>query len=200
MKRLVIAVDCDDVLIPSQAFLVNTYNQLYGANVELGQEFEDWGEDYDEVMRRCGEIAQSDAFKKLSPSPEGVSVLERLAQHHELHLVTARKAEERAFTEAAIERVLPGVFASMEFIGWTASKGEVCQRIGADVLIDDNAHHLHGALEKGLPAGGALLFGNYPWNKANHDDKSLRLCVSWDAVEAVVASISSGEDNGTHEP
>lgn len=193
MKRLIIAVDCDDVLIPSQEFIVNTYNRLYDANVELGQDFEEWGSEYDEVMNRCGQIAQSAEFKNLAPDPKGVVALADLAQQHELHLVTARKREEREFTKAAIERSLPGVFMAMEFVGWKGSKGDVCVRIGADVLIDDNVSHLYDAIQKGLPSEGAILFGDYPWQGESATRGDVRRCLDWGEVRKEIDRLAAGE-------
>lgn len=189
MRRLVIAIDCDDVLIPSQEFLVDTYNHLYGTSVELGQDFEEidaWGVGYDEVMRRCGEIARTDRFKNLEPDPEAVETINRLATVHELHLVTARQEKEQAFTKIALDKVLPEAFVAMEFIGWKGSKGDVCARIGADVLIDDSLGHLYDAIQKGLWSEGAILFGDYPWQASELGRELIKRCRDWSAVEREV--------------
>lgn len=188
-ERLVIAVDCDDVLIPSRAFLVNEYNRRYGASVRLGQEFEEWGDEYNEVMRRCGEIAQSSQFKNLRPDTEAMEALCQLAQSHELHLVTARKEDERDFTQTALDAAAPGVFKSMNFLGWTASKGDTCRELGADMLIDDSAHHLRGALQAGI-SGGAILFGDYPWNRDDRADEALVFCPDWNSVKEAIDAIA----------
>lgn len=197
MRRLVIAVDCDDVLVRTTPFFVETYNRLYGTNATLEQahdsSFEIWQADEELQLERWADMIHADGYRELGIDPTEATVLRELAKHHELHLVTARKEHEREFTQELLDRELPGVFTSMEFVGWYGSKGEVCRRIGADVLIDDNARHLHDALATGLPAGGALLFGDYPWNvdSSTHDD--LVHCLDWPSVQKTIDQLASKE-------
>lgn len=194
MRRLVIAVDCDDVLVRTTPFFVTAYNEKYGTEVTLADALNVdpniWGADEGTILARWAALAEEDAYKLLTPDPQEVQVLHKLAEQHELHLVTARKPEERELTQALLDRELPGVFTSMEFVGWTGSKGEVCERIGADVLIDDNASHLHDALSHGLPSGGALLFGDYPWNEEGNDHSDLKHCFDWASVKNVIDTIA----------
>lgn len=194
MKRLVIAVDCDDVLVRTTPWFVEKYNQLYGTAVTLADSHSDsdeiWGVPHAEMLKRFAEMIETDEYKQLGPTEDEVAVLTYLAQHHELHLVTARKESERAATQAMLERDLPGMFASMEFVGWQGSKGDICTRIGADVLIDDNARHLHNAITQGLPAGGALLFGEYPWNVDSSNHTDLKQCRTWDDVKRAVDTLA----------
>lgn len=194
MRRLVIAVDCDDVLVPTTPFFVSHYNQRYGTNVQLADshtESDDiWGVSHAQMLERFAEVMQTDEYRKLGPSAEEAAILRELAQDHELHLVTARKEEERAFTKQLLDTQLPGVFTSMEFVGWRGSKGVICQSVNADVLVDDNARHLRDALECGLPAGGALLFGNYAWNKTAGESEDLFVCTDWRAVKDRIDEIA----------
>lgn len=194
MKRLVIAVDCDDVLVPTTTFFVEEYNKRYGTNVLLEQahtQSDDiWGATHTVMLERFTETMQTDTYQNLGPTAEEVAVLTELAKNHEFHVITARKEDERALTQAMIDRYLPGIFMSLELVGWQGSKGDVIQRINADVMIDDSARHLHDAIEKGLPKRGALLFGEYPWNTNDslHDD--LTVCVDWAAVKEKVDTIA----------
>ena len=196
MRRLVIAVDCDDVLVQTTPFFVNAYNETYGTSVPLADARDGsspaWGGLADEVIiERWGRLVQTEGYKNLQPDPLEALVLHELAKHHELHLVTARKENERQFTQEMLDRELAGVFTSMEFVGWGGSKGEVCKRIGADVLIDDSANHLYDALDQGLPAGGAILFGDYPWNSADHGHDKLVHCLDWSNVKAAVDAVAN---------
>jgi 5'(3')-deoxyribonucleotidase len=194
VRRLVIAVDCDDVLVSTTPFLVDAYNKTYGTNAGLAQardaSAEVWGDEEDVVLRNWAALCETDEYKSLSPDPREATILRELAKHHELHLITARKPEERAFTQQMLDRELKGVFSSMEFVGWTGSKGEVCKRLGADVLIDDNAGHLHDAIEQGMPKDGAILFGDYPWNEADNSHEDLTHCFDWDAVKNVIDELA----------
>lgn len=195
MRRLVIAVDCDDVLVRTTPYFVSAYNQKYGTNVPLNDAHimseELWGADTEEVVRRIGDLVFTDEYKALGTSPEETEVLKELSKHHDLHLVTARKEEERETTKAMLDRDLPGVFTSLDLVGWQGSKGEVCKRIGADVLIDDNARHLHNAIEHGLPKNGAILFGDYPWNKVDSTHQDLTYCLDWFSVQKVIENLAN---------
>ncbi len=194
MKRLVIAVDCDDVLVPTTPFFVEAYNKRYGTSVRLEHahiaDDNIWGVTHAVMLERFNEMVQTDTYRALGPSDIEVEVLKRLAKNHELHVVTARKEEEREFTQAMLDLKLPGVFKSLDLVGWTGSKGEVCRRIGADVLIDDSARHLHDAIELGLPKGGAILFGEYPWNAADSMHEDLFVCKSWPEVQQMIEDLA----------
>jgi 5'(3')-deoxyribonucleotidase len=193
MRRLVIAVDCDDVLVATTPFLVDAYNRLYGTKATLAQShdsaFEIWQADEALQIERWGKLIEVDGYRNLGPSPEEARILHELAMRHELHLVTARQEEERAFTQEMLDRELSGVFISMEFVGWGGSKGEVCRRIGADVLIDDNASHLHNAIKAGVPKSGVILFGSYPWNLNDSTNSDLTHCLDWSAVLTAIQLI-----------
>ncbi len=193
MKRLVIAVDCDDVLVATTPFLVDAYNRLYGTKATLAQShdpgFEIWQADEALQIERWDKLIEVEGYRELGPIPEEARILHDLALRHELHLVTARKENERAFTQEMLDRELSGVFTSMEFVGWGGSKGEVCKRIGADVLIDDNTHHLHDSIKAGLPTSGAILFGDYPWNVTDSTNSDLTHCLDWTAVSITIKLI-----------
>jgi len=190
-RRLVIAVDCDDVLVRTTPFLVDAYNQRYGTNATLAQShdpsYEIWQADEDLQVERWSVLGETEGYRDLGPDATEALILHDLAKNHDLHLVTARNEHEREFTLEMLNRELDGVFKSMEFVGWYGSKGEVCKRLGADVLIDDNARHLYGAIESGLPKNGAFLFGDYPWNTS---DSGLKRCLDWPAVKLAVDNIA----------
>lgn len=194
MKKLVIAVDCDDVLVATTPWFVDTYNKRYGTQATLAQARDAdpliWGAEEQEVIARWTALTDEDEYKRLKPDTNEVRVLKELAEHHELHLVTARKEVERAFTQDMLDKELRGVFQSMEFVGWEGSKGEVCRRLSADVLIDDNANHLHDAIACGLPKGGALLFGAYPWNANDVEHPELRHCHNWGDVKKAIDTLA----------
>lgn len=198
-KQLVIAVDCDDVLVATTPFLVDAYNAMYGTSVALKDshntdDYKIWGANRELQVQRLDELMMTDEYSALGPVEDEVDILNRLSDYHALHLVTARKPEEHELTQAMVDRDLPDVFESLDFVGWTGSKGEVCKRIGADVLIDDSVRHLHDALQWGLPKGHAILFGDYPWNDVDPATlKGIRRCLNWQEVEQVVSEIANAK-------
>ena len=194
MRRLVIAVDCDDVLVPSTPFFIDNYNKLYGTSLSLedahtGSE-DSWQADRVLIEDRLAQLMETEEYKLLAPSEEAIRVLRELAEHHDLHVVTARREQEREMTQRMLDYILPGVFHSLDTVGWTGSKGEVCQRLCADILIDDSARHLHDAIACGMPKQGAILFGEYPWNRNDGKHEDLTVCPDWLVVKVVVDAIA----------
>ena len=184
MRRLVIAVDCDDVLIRTTPFFVDAYNRQYGTKVTLDKAHvgdEIWETDRATLDGRFAELMETEEYKTLAPSADEIAVLTALSKDHELHVITARRPHERETTQLVLDTYLPGVFTSLELVGFTGSKGEVCERINADILIDDNLRHLEDAIKHGLPKEGAILFGDYAWNI---DSKgSFTRCHTWAEVQ-----------------
>ena len=193
VKKLVIAVDCDDVLVSTTPFFVELYNKLYGTKGTLEQSHNSdsaiWQASEELQIERWFNMTKTEDYKKLAPKPEEVSVLRRLAEMHGLHLVTARKEEERAFTQSMLDQYLGGVFSSMEFVGWNGSKGDVCQVLQADVLIDDNFRHLASAYDCGVEH--VVWFGNYPWQTEDPGDTPIIRCQGWQEVETEIERIAA---------
>ncbi len=195
-RRLIMAIDCDDVLIPTTPYLVDEYNKLYNTHVTIEGSHESgstaWGSnDKKVILKRLTDIQASKEYATLEPFDDAISVVRRLATRHELHLVTARDEEITHVTMTMLDNYLYGCFASVEHVGdGGLSKGEVCKRLGADILIDDNAKHLVSALEHGINPGSALHFGDYPWNRTKLTPKGVVRCDNWDEVEQKVGEIA----------
>lgn len=189
--RLIIAIDCDDVLIPTTQYLVDNYNRQFGSSVTLARAHEsgndEWGADRATVFQRLADIQKGDEYARIEPHDEAIAAVRRLASHHELHLITAREPSVEAVTLAMLDQYLKGCFTSIEHVGNARSKGEVCRAVRADVLIDDNIKHLVSALECGVPFGGAIHFGDYPWNHVAVLPDGVAQCHTWQAVETEIA-------------
>ena len=184
------------MLIETTEYIVDVYNQQYDTSVALDkshdQNNEQWRvPDGTLLIQRFNEIQSTEAYARLVPMPEALRVVKQLARDHELHLVTARDGSIEAITEAMLDEYLPGCFTSMEHVGRDRSKGEVCQQLKADILIDDSIRNLLSALEYGLPAGGALHFGEYAWNRVEPLPEGVVTCFDWEAVEREVERIAA---------
>ena len=195
MRRLIIAIDCDDVLVQTTPFFVDAYNAQYGTKVQLAEahieSYDVWNADRPLLEERLAALMDTDAYRLLTPTREAIEVLKELAKYHELHVVTARREHEREFTRQMLDRELAGVFTSMEFVGFTGSKGEVCKRIGAAVLIDDNARHLHDAVKNGLSVDGAILFGDYAWSIVDELNVGMKQIATWNNVKIAVDELAN---------
>lgn len=165
MRRLIIAVDCDDVLVASTELIVTQYNKQYGTAISLDSAHDHGVElwNADDKKTVIDRITAIQIAHKPTPLKAAVDILRSLARQHELHMITARPIEAELVTLELIKDEFDGVFTSIEHVGHEGSKGEVCGRIQADVLIDDNLRHLEDALGYGVSK--VLWFGDYPWQK-----------------------------------
>lgn len=194
MKRLVIAIDCDDVLIPATEYLVNTYNKQYGTAVQLKNAYMsknlEWQAEREEVFRRLYALQSSPGYATIKPNPAAVEKVRQLAQHHELHLVTARDESVMAATHQMLDAYYPGCFTSVEHVGPDRKKGEICRAVAADVIIDDNLHHLVSARECGV--ANLLWFGKYPWqDRSEEPPEGTSQCNDWNEVEVEIERIAA---------
>lgn len=194
-RRLVIAIDCDDVLLETTPFLVDAYNQKFGTNVTLehahASNNPEWGTDDSAlILARLTDLQKTDEYCAVMPHPDAILAVRELAKDHELHLITARDPSIENLTRSMLDTYLSGCFTSMEHVGKDRSKGEVCRQIHADVLIDDNIRHLVSALEMGMSAGGALHFGDYVWNSVDTVPTGVVRCGTWRDVQNRIVEIA----------
>ena len=194
MKRLVIAIDCDDVLLPSAPAIVAAYNRTFATTVHVDQFYDEdpvlWGvADNEEKYERIREYFRSDEFARdVQPFKEAIDAVRDLAKRHELHMVTGRSQTVDEVTVAMTERHFSGSFTSIEHVGSIRrsdgtyvrrSKGEVCSALNVDILIDDNLTHARSVLDAGIEH--VLLYGEYGWNKDEELAGAIR-CLSWNDV------------------
>lgn len=201
MRRLVIAIDCDDVLMPSSEAIVAHYNQEYGTNVHVDDFYErnpgQWGvQSLEEVYDRIRMYFHSPQFKaEVKPYAEAVDAVKRLARRHELHLVTGRGSNVEAVTQAMVDEHFTSLFVSMEHTGSykqpdgtfiRRTKGEVCKAINADILIDDNLDHARSVIEHGIDT--VLLFGTNAWTDKEKLAGAIR-CQGWSDVLSEIGTL-----------
>lgn len=197
MKRLVIAVDCDDVLVPTAEALARDYNARYGTNVTLDHMYQpitidSWGTtDEDVAIERMNEIHRSEAHAAIAPHQAAVEAIRQLAEVHELHLVTGRASFLEGITKSMLDSYFPRCFQSIEHTNYIVttedlalrrSKGEVCQAIGAQVLIDDHIQHGHSVLEASVEK--VIVFGDCPWNRNQKLIEGMTRCKNWNEALA----------------
>jgi 5'(3')-deoxyribonucleotidase len=201
-KRLVIAIDCDDVLIPTSLVTVDYYNQKYGTNLQPADFYgsvtkDTWGTDDDDVaVGRVNEYTQSE-FAQLASYPEAVLAVKTLALKHELHLVSGRSGSLESVTKKMVAEYFPGCFKSIEHTNYMVlstsihkrrTKGEVCLQLGADLLIDDHIAHGENVIKDGVKR--VILFGDYPWNQHEVLLNGIIHCVDWDSTVREIDKIA----------
>jgi 5'(3')-deoxyribonucleotidase len=203
MRRLVIAVDFDDVLVDSSKVLPEIYNEKFGTDLRyedmyVGHYGRFGVSTQAAAIQRLHSVMQCDAYTGLKPSIEVVEVVRRLASQHELHVITGRAGFLEPYTRAILDSNFPDCFTSLEHTnhfddGDTTvvrrSKAQVCKQIGVDMLIDDLPLHVEQVLQSGV--GRVVLFGEYPWNQSSAMSNGMSRCRTWGEVEKVVAACAA---------
>jgi 5'(3')-deoxyribonucleotidase len=200
-RRLTIAIDCDDVLVPTARHIIDDYNERFGTQVGF-EHFYDmtdatldvWGvESREEAVKRVADFLYSDKHSKIKPDSEAILAIKKLAVEHELHLVSGRIDALKPVTEQMLKKYFPNCFRTVEHTNFIAqketklvsrSKGDICRVIGADILIDDHPHHAESALAANVSK--VILFGEYAWNRLDVMPQRVVHCKDWSrAVEEV---------------
>lgn len=204
MKNLVIAIDCDDVLVDSSGRIVDAYNKKYKTSIDLDAMYNPnpaaWqASSIEEAIQRFDVLLAEDGIlNELLPSEQAVEAVRRLAEDHELHLVTGRQDYLEPFTHQLVHEYFPNLFKSIEHTNYIASedsksvrrkKSEVCKLINADILVDDHIAHLDDVLTNGLKE--VILFGDYPWNREVALPSGAVRCTDWDMTLREIERIAS---------
>lgn len=205
-QRLVIAIDCDDVLVPSAQNIIDDYNRRFGTHLTLDHMYkhaslETWGTSDDDVaINRVNEFLQTEEYGGLLPYSDAVKVIRELAGQHELHLITGRADFLGPVTRLMLDTHFGGCFASIEHTNYIVhssssaikrTKGEVCTAIGAHILIDDHIDHGKNALAASVDR--VMLFGEFPWNQSDELPSGMTRCKDWDAVALEIENYAAGE-------
>lgn len=200
-RRLVITIDCDDVLVPTAYKVLDHYRDEFGHEVNPAHFYEstaeDWGvHDLKHVNRRIEQYFRSKKFHHEGkiPYPEATVAIPALARHHELHLVTGRGKFMERSTAELIDEYFPNCFTSLVHTNYfkkrfRQTKGQVCRDLSADIHIDDHTEHCENVLDAGIES--AILFGEYPWNRTVKLRQGLARCVDWVSTVEEVSRIAA---------
>jgi 5'(3')-deoxyribonucleotidase len=204
-RRLVIAIDCDDVLVPTAHDLIDHYNKTYGTSIDETDYYVDseatnkrFGVDSLNVaIQRFNKRLMMPEHQNIAPYPDAVDSVNRLAQKHELHLVTGRQDFMEPVTQSMLDVYFPGCFGTVEHTNYITanqkavrrSKGEVCLELGADIMVDDHIDHIRTVIDAGIPHG--ILFGSFDWGNRGKLPRNTSRCIDWLTVEKEVARLAT---------
>ena len=194
--RPVIAVDVDEVLADFIPTLALYHNEMWGSNLSSASfhsyEFHHvWGGTFEECNVKMLQFFETTHLDQLSPVKGALEALQWLKDETgaELHIVTSRQHAIADRTRYWIDTHFPGIFKEVHFgnhyssSGQKRSKPEMCQDIGALVIIDDSQKYAGHCAEAGIPC---VLFGDYAWNR----DEEMAGGVVWTSkVEEHVAAL-----------
>ena len=197
-KRPKIAVDVDEVLAQFLLSLNKYYDDRFSKQFELAH----YDEYYFCKVWDCTPELSNDIVHQffdshyfrdgIVPVPGALGALRRLQHKCDLVVITSRQNAIREATERWVAKHYPDVFGDLYFCnhfaldGESVSKADMCARVGADLLIDDNPGYALDCAESGLDV---ILFdyqGTYPWSKACADHERISKCADWEGILAKV--------------
>lgn len=194
MSKPIIAIDIDDVLARGTESLRLEVNKRLGVDLQpehyaIPGEYWDYYERVWEANGLSGRITMEELNPQMvadqshvPPFDEAREVLKKLSKKYRLVIVTARNLDWEPATQRWLDAHFPHTFDCVHFAGNYAStqtKGDLCRKLGAEWLIDDNVGHAETALEQGIKV---VLFGDYGWQKDIEIHKDIVRCRNWAAV------------------
>lgn len=190
MEKRRIAIDCDDVIVPTATAIMDWYNQQYGTNLTdiYDRDIGAWGvTDPKTAIERVDGYLRTEEYQQLPPFQDALDIIRKIGSYHELHMVTGRSDFLTESTLAMLQNHFPDIFTSVEFTNFfgqtSRPKSQVCQDLQADLLIDDHIHHAKIVAECGIEV---YLFGEYEWNKGSELPKGVRRVKDWHEVAHLI--------------
>ena len=197
-ERLIIAIDCDDVLLDFNSGLATYSNEHFGTSYCLEDvvDFDlsiHWGIPGDQVIERIFAFYNSMVCAELLPIEGSEEAIKKLKEKYDLRVVTNRPKDVLPITINSVERHFPnmfdGIYCTNAFAkiygdqrSVAASKVTVCQDLGAGILIDDSRSNLVGCAEVGIQG---ILFRR-PWNRYLTDEmlltEGIKPANSWEEI------------------
>lgn len=193
-RRMKIAVDIDDVVADSLEATRLWANRKAGVDLQPHHYHvdEDYWSYYNRIWASHGipetinfEVFTQDLAAGLIDTPlvaGAAFAIKELNKQHDIVLITSRDpAQERATRQWLADNLgddIPLYFAKNPLVNaGAASKGELCVRLGVELLIDDNLSNCQSAVDHGIDA---VVFGFYGWNEKS--EPHLVRCRDWPAV------------------
>lgn len=193
MKKPVLVCDIDDVVFPFIPEMAKHYNERYHAKL-TPEDFvsfnfyEVWGG----TQHEANAIIESFLAKpqlELQPIQGAVEAFARLKQDFDIVMVTARNGIFESETSAWLKTHFADLFSHVVFAGnphdgrGYRTKGEICQELGAVLIIDDHPANVMSAVQQGVDG---ILFGKRKWTlEAEAHDRVIH-CRDWSAIEEYI--------------
>jgi uncharacterized HAD superfamily protein len=193
VHKKIIAIDIDDTVADATDALRLLVNMRLGIDLKVSDyrdKGEYWGY-YERVWSHHGishlvdfislnaEMEVDQSHVPLLPGAE--FALRQLKVKYHIVYVTSRnpswESATRKWFSNHFEDEIVVHFAERNADGKSETKGQICKRLGAGILIDDNYEHCMSAVKEGVTA---VLYGDYGWQPAVKNQ--VVHCVDWQAV------------------
>lgn len=192
-KRLRIAIDIDEVLVPHAKDYLEFHNKKFGTNFD----FESFGNfKYWEILGFSLEEIQV-LFKEFSevynfpPFENSQRVISTLAKSHDLFIITSRPLEVKELTLDFLDNNFGNCFNQVLFSGDNNGelkiKSDLCIDLGIDIIIEDSPVIAQKCLDRGVQV---FLF-DQPWNRELSGENFIRV-YNWEDILNKLKEIENG--------
>lgn len=194
---MIIGVDMDEVLVDLIVDVLRYHNEKYGTShskedISTYDLQNIWNVTWEETVQRFLDFYDTDYFDRgevIELAKEGVA---RLAEKHELHVITGRPDSVEEKTRKWLDTHFPGFFKSINFTntwgdgkGKPRNKGEICRELGVEVLIDDHLNYASDAAKQGVK----VLLMDAPWNRSAELPENVKRVLSWAEIPDIIESM-----------
>ncbi len=167
-----IGIDIDEVLGHFLPALVEFHNYTYGTKLKVEQFhsynfWEVWGGTRDEMIKKVDDFELTTFFINIQTVDGAKDSIKKLKEKHEFFIITSRPMSLLQKTKDWLEKKFPNTFDKIFFANnvfrnqTTKSKGEFCNDLGIDIMIEDSASFANECV---APDRKVFLI-NQPWNK-----------------------------------
>jgi uncharacterized HAD superfamily protein len=196
-----IAVDLDEVLAEEIREFLKWYNLQYGTEWTFDDAMDShWpiflGNTLEEAVDDIHRFFETESYQNLPVVAGAQEGIAELIKDHELYVVTGRQNVVQKITYDWLDRNFPNSFKVVEFTNSyskdgspTLTKGEVCERLGCEVLIDDDTRHVESLMKHGV----RLIVMNKPWNGYHRLPASVLRADNWGEIVEAVGTLESRE-------
>ncbi|HVO86381.1 MAG TPA: hypothetical protein VMT23_01455 [Candidatus Binatia bacterium] len=190
----IIAIDLDEVVVNTAEDILRHYNRNYGTELDLSDYYSHdykntWKTaDVETAVKRVNSYLETPEYSKSEPIHMAVDVIGKLKQKYKLYIITGRPDFVEIATRKWIAKYFPKIFEDVVFSNFYdpskhRHKGDICQELGVQLLIDDHLEHVLSVSKVGIDG---ILFGNFPWNQADRLPKNVIRARDWAEVESVL--------------
>jgi len=192
----IIAVDIDDVISAQNDQIRQFANKHYGHKhtyeefINFEAEYWDywahvWGISKEEERQRVKHYIDSGGLLIQKPVKGAIKAINKLKKKFDLVVITSRQDDYIDDTHRWLDKHFPATFRGVHFAkvwedGRRESKANICKKVNAGYLIDDNAEHCNLAAEEGVKG---LLFGDYGWNRSEKLHPMVSKVNNWEEVQ-----------------
>ncbi len=189
-----IAIDIDEVLVDFLGAFLEHHNRNFGTNYRR-EDFHAFGmhftmtEDLETIVSRLHAFNDTDEFKNILPMPDAIEAINRLAENHELVVVSSRPETIHDASREWVTQHFRGKFSSFHFSSHPhvaraakQTKADLCELVKADYMIEDALDHALPCAQRGIKV---LLFDT-PWNQQAEMTLNMTRVHSWPEIVDVI--------------